>query len=167
MPACIFRRLLAADHCGLFHRLLHGTPDLDGLLWRGRHEAAAHAEESPKVITVPLMVLAALSILGGALNLPFEDSIISVIGSNTPWSKWNRLPLDLDRGGHFHRAGADCHFHLLAHLRAQSAQGGQPDPLKKPLGFIFTGMENKWFVDEGYWAVFVDRSWTSPTSWRM
>ncbi|MEW5940455.1 MAG: hypothetical protein AB1750_12370, partial [Chloroflexota bacterium] len=34
---------------------------------------------------------------------------------------------------------------------------GQPDPLKKPLGFLFTGMENKWFVDEGYWAVFVDR----------
>ncbi len=33
---------------------------------------------------------------------------------------------------------------------------GQPDPLKKPLGFIFTGMENKWFVDEGYKAVFID-----------
>jgi NADH-quinone oxidoreductase subunit L len=34
---------------------------------------------------------------------------------------------------------------------------GQPDPLKKPLGFLYTGMENKWFVDEGYWAVIVDR----------
>jgi len=33
---------------------------------------------------------------------------------------------------------------------------GQIDPLKRPLGFIFTGMENKWFVDEGYWAVFVN-----------
>jgi NADH-quinone oxidoreductase subunit L len=31
---------------------------------------------------------------------------------------------------------------------------GQPDPLKKPLGLIFTGMENKWFVDEGYkWLI--------------
>jgi NADH-quinone oxidoreductase subunit L len=37
-----------------------------------RHEAAAHAEESKPIITVPLMVLAALSLLGGALNLPFE-----------------------------------------------------------------------------------------------
>src|SRR5690349_8924808 len=37
-----------------------------------RHEAAAHAEESPRVMTVPLMILAALSVLGGALNLPFE-----------------------------------------------------------------------------------------------
>ena len=40
-----------------------------------RHEAAAHAEESPKVITVPLMVLAALSVLGGALNYPGLDTL--------------------------------------------------------------------------------------------
>jgi NADH-quinone oxidoreductase subunit L len=37
-----------------------------------RHEAAAHAEESKPIITVPLMVLAVLSLVGGALNLPFE-----------------------------------------------------------------------------------------------
>src|ERR1043166_5979915 len=37
-----------------------------------RSEAAAHAEESPAVMTVPLMVLAVLSVLGGGLNLPFE-----------------------------------------------------------------------------------------------
>jgi NADH-quinone oxidoreductase subunit L len=37
-----------------------------------RHDAAAHAEESPRVMTVPLMILAVLSVLGGALNLPFE-----------------------------------------------------------------------------------------------
>src|SRR5688572_25182607 len=37
-----------------------------------RHEAAAHAEESPRIMTVPLMILAVLSVLGGALNLPFE-----------------------------------------------------------------------------------------------
>jgi NADH:ubiquinone oxidoreductase subunit 5 (subunit L)/multisubunit Na+/H+ antiporter MnhA subunit len=34
---------------------------------------------------------------------------------------------------------------------------GQEDPLKKPLGWFFKGMENKWFVDEGYKAVFIDR----------
>jgi NADH-quinone oxidoreductase subunit L len=36
-------------------------------------------------------------------------------------------------------------------------KAGQPDPLKRSLGPIYTGMEHKWFVDEGYWAVFVDR----------
>jgi NADH-quinone oxidoreductase subunit L len=30
---------------------------------------------------------------------------------------------------------------------------GQKDPLKQPLGVFFTGMENKWYVDEIYAAV--------------
>ena len=30
---------------------------------------------------------------------------------------------------------------------------GQKDPLKQPLGFFFTGMENKWYVDEFYAAI--------------
>jgi NADH-quinone oxidoreductase subunit L len=37
-----------------------------------RSLAAEHAQESPRVMTVPLMVLAALSLLGGFINLPFE-----------------------------------------------------------------------------------------------
>ncbi len=36
-----------------------------------RSEAAAHAEESPRLMTVPLMILAGLTILGGLLNLPY------------------------------------------------------------------------------------------------
>ena len=30
------------------------------------------------------------------------------------------------------------------------------DPLKKPLGFLFTGMEHKWWVDELYQAVIIN-----------
>ncbi len=36
-----------------------------------RHAAAEHAEESGSLMTVPLMILAGLSVLGGALNIPF------------------------------------------------------------------------------------------------
>ena len=32
---------------------------------------------------------------------------------------------------------------------------GEIDPLKKSLGALFTGMENKWFVDEIYQAVII------------
>src|SRR5204862_4310293 len=32
-------------------------------------------------------------------------------------------------------------------------KAGQVDPLKKSLGSLFTGMENKWFVDEIYQAI--------------
>jgi NADH-quinone oxidoreductase subunit L len=36
-----------------------------------RSEAAAHAQESPRIMTVPLIVLAALTIVGGFLNTPY------------------------------------------------------------------------------------------------
>jgi NADH-quinone oxidoreductase subunit L len=124
---------------------------------KARHEAAAHAEESPRVMTVPLMVLAGLSILGGALNLPFEG-----FHNFGHWLEYTlghveALPLDLGV------AGISTIAALLAILFSWLLYGrnpvksGQPDPLKKPLGFLFTGMENKWFVDEGYFAVFINR----------
>lgn len=36
-----------------------------------RHEAAAHAEESSNLMTYPLIVLAALAVFGGLMNLPY------------------------------------------------------------------------------------------------
>ena len=121
-----------------------------------RHEAAAHAEESKPIITVPLMVLAALSLLGGALNLPFEG--FHNLGH---WLEYTlheveALPLDLKV------AGISTVLALTAILISWLIYGrnplkaGQIDPLKRPLGFLFTGMENKWFVDEGYFAVIIN-----------
>ena len=121
-----------------------------------RHEAAAHAEESPRVMTVPLMILAVLSVLGGALNLPFEG--FHNLGH---WLEYTlheveSLPLDTDV------ALISTLLALLAILLSWFLYGrnplkaDQPDPLKKPLGFLFTGMENKWFVDEGYFAVIIN-----------
>jgi NADH-quinone oxidoreductase subunit L len=119
-----------------------------------RHEAAAHAEESPKVITIPLMVLAALSVLGGALNLP---------GLHT-FTHWIEHTIEVHAGEfNFQVAIVSTILALAAIFISWLLYGrkpiktGQPDPLKKPLGFLFTGMENKWFVDEGYFAVFINR----------
>ncbi|HET9591005.1 MAG TPA: NADH-quinone oxidoreductase subunit L [Anaerolineales bacterium] len=120
-----------------------------------RHEAAAHAEESPRVITVPLMVLAFLSIVGGALNLPFEG--FHHLGH---WLEYTlheveTLALDLPV------AGISTVLALLAILVSWFIYGrnplraGQMDPLKQRLGAIFTGMENKWYVDELYQAIIV------------
>ena len=122
-----------------------------------RHEAAAHAEESKPIITAPLMVLAALSLLGGALNLPFEGfhNLTHWLGHTL--EEVEGLPLNLQV------AGISTFLALIAIAISWLIYGrnplkaGQPDPLKKPLGFIFTGMEKKWLVDEIYWAVFVDR----------
>jgi NADH-quinone oxidoreductase subunit L len=139
------------------------------MVWFGkaRHAAAEHAEESPKVMTVPLMVLAGLSILGGALNLPFVHTFghwlehtIELVEHEIHVPAW----LEVSWGG-FNPFVAllSTVLALLAIYVSWLLYGrkplevGQKDPLKKPLGFIFKGMENKWFVDEGYWAVFVNR----------
>jgi len=118
-----------------------------------RHEAAAHAEESPLVITVPLMILAFLSIFGGALNLPGLHTLTG----------WLEHTIEVHAGEFvWSVAIISTVLALLAILASWYIYGrdplkaGQPDPLKKPLGLLFTGMENKWFVDEGYFAVIIN-----------
>ncbi|MBE0672795.1 MAG: NADH-quinone oxidoreductase subunit L [Anaerolineales bacterium] len=121
-----------------------------------RSDAAKHAEESPKVMTVPLMVLAVLSVVGGALNLPFEGFHNLGHWLEHTIGEVEGLPLNLPV------AGISTALALLAILISWFLYGrnplkaGQIDPLKKPLGFVFTGMENKWFVDEGYFAVIIN-----------
>jgi NADH-quinone oxidoreductase subunit L len=123
-----------------------------------RHEAAQHAEESPAVITVPLMVLAGLSVLGGALNLPG-------VGTFTSWLEHTYERFEL----HLHHGEFNPLVAITSTLLALVAVGlawllygrrtlakGQSDPLKRILGPIFTGMKNKWWVDELYWAVILN-----------
>jgi len=120
-----------------------------------RHEAAAHAEESPRVITVPLMVLAILSIVGGALNLPFEG--FHNLGHWLEYTLHEVESLALDYGV----AGISTVLALIAIWISWLIYGrhplraGQTDPLKRGLGPIFTGAERKWFVDEIYHAIIV------------
>jgi len=118
-----------------------------------RHEAAAHAEESPKVITVPLMVLAFFSIVGGALNLPGLHTL----------TQWLEHTIEVHPGEFaWSVAITSTILALLAILISWLIYGrnplkaGQIDPLKRPLGFLFTGMENKWFVDEIYQAIIIN-----------
>src|SRR3972149_9987672 len=109
------------------------------------------------------MVLAALSLLGGALNIPTIAGI--VLPGAHALTEWLGHTLGEVEGGELNGmvAGVSTILALIALLVSWLIAGrnplkkGQPDPLKKPLGFLFTGMEKKWLVDEIYWAVFVDR----------
>jgi NADH-quinone oxidoreductase subunit L len=49
-----------------------------------RHEAADHAGESPRIMTGPLTILAALSLLGGLLNVPFFSQAMAEAYDNHP-----------------------------------------------------------------------------------
>lgn len=120
-----------------------------------RHEAAAQAEESPRVMTVPLIILAVLSVLGGVLNLPFKG--FHNLGHWLEYTIGEVETLGLD----LQVAGISTVLALVAILISWLIYGrsplkqGQIDPLKKGLGPIFIGMENKWFVDELYQAIIV------------
>jgi NADH-quinone oxidoreductase subunit L len=123
-----------------------------------RHEAAEHAEESPPIMTVPLMVLAFLSIFGGALNLPE----VHTFGH---WLEYTfekfHVHLHIPEFS-FLIAGSSTGLALLAIFLSwwlYARQGGfkkdQPDPLKRLIGPVFTWLENKWYVDELYQFIII------------
>ena len=119
-----------------------------------RHEAAAQAEESPAIITIPLMVLAAGAILGGALNLPGQETL----------TRWLEETIRAIQPGEFVISVAliSTGLALVAILLSWLIYGrkplraGQTDPLRRMLGPIFTGMQHKWYVDEAYKAAILD-----------
>jgi len=126
-----------------------------------RTEAAAHARESPPVMTVPLIILAALSAFGGALNLP---------GLHT-FTLWMEHTLEFVHAGEFNLqvAGLSTLLALVAlalawwlyvrraaELARLPVQKRPDDPLRAMLGPLFTLLENKYWVDELYWAAILN-----------
>jgi NADH-quinone oxidoreductase subunit L len=139
-----------------------------------RSEAAAHASESGPVMTVPLMILAAFSALGGLLNLPWthtfghwlehaieiEGAVKEVTGAETVEAA---VKFDLVV------AGISTGLALIAILLAwyvydrrykrmlELPPAKRPDdPLRATLGPVFRLLENKYWVDELYWAVILN-----------
>ncbi len=126
---------------------------------KARHEAAEHAEESPLIMTVPLMVLAFFSIFGGFLNLPEVHTFGHWIEHT--YEKFHNVHLHIPEFS-FLIATSSTVLAILAivlswflYARKGGLQKGQPDPLKKLLGPIFIGMENKWWVDEFYQFIII------------
>jgi NADH-quinone oxidoreductase subunit L len=117
-----------------------------------RSKAAEHAKENPPIMTYPLIGLAFLAVVGGALNLPGIHSL----------TDWLEHTLEHVHAGEFNLfvAALSTILALIAIAVAWRVYGrrtlkeGQPDPLRKALGPIFTVMENKYWVDEFYnWLV--------------
>jgi NADH-quinone oxidoreductase subunit L len=118
-----------------------------------RSEPAARAVENPAVLTVPLVILAALAALGGALNLPGVNTLESWLaqtvsglepGTFILWLALLALAL----------AVAGLWLAWAIYHRA-AVKVGEADPLRRYLGPVYTGMQNKWGVDAFYNVVFV------------
>ena len=125
---------------------------------KARHEATAHAEESPPVITVPLIILAFLAMVGGLLNFPGVHTF-------TKWLEhtYNVFHVHI-HAGEFNPTVAitSTVLALIAVYLAWLLYGRnplkkeEPDPLRKILGPVFVGMNHKWWVDELYWAIILN-----------
>jgi NADH-quinone oxidoreductase subunit L len=136
-----------------------------------RTSPAAHATERPAVMTVPLIILAVLSLLGGFINTPWwhglghwlEYTIYIphpevVEGEVSPFGGFNPFVAGIATatavGGIL--LAYFLYMRVTRRQRTLPAMKRPDDPLRPYLGPVFTGMENKWWVDEFYWAVIVN-----------
>ncbi|NTU75458.1 MAG: NADH-quinone oxidoreductase subunit L, partial [Anaerolineaceae bacterium] len=120
---------------------------------KARSTEAEHAAEQPPLITVPLMILAALAVVGGALNLPgvytlehwLEETLKT---SPVEFVAWVALLSTAVLAAAYGLA-------WLLYGRKPRSSASAPDPLASRLGPIYRGMEQKWKVDEFNHLVFV------------
>jgi NADH-quinone oxidoreductase subunit L len=128
-----------------------------------RSAAAEHAQESPAVMTVPLMILAGLSVLGGLLNFP----TLKTLGVWLEHTLKNNL-----QEGEFVLLVAVISTILallaiflgwwLYNSRRYEAFWAMPaakrkdDPLRVYIGPVFEVLKNKYWVDELYWTVILN-----------
>lgn len=124
--------------------------------FRGTHEQEHHLHESPKSMTIPLIVLAVLAIVGGALGLPefwgatnwmhhHLDSIIahknpSILNHTKEWTLMGIAVL---------AAGATIFFAYMVYIKNRIL----PEANDQKLTGIKKLIYNKYYVDELYEAV--------------
>ncbi|HPH95766.1 MAG TPA: NADH-quinone oxidoreductase subunit L [Anaerolineaceae bacterium] len=121
-----------------------------------RSEAAAHATESPAVMTVPLVLLAAGSVLAGALNLPVEG-----LHWLTGWLEHSiagaeSLPFDwLVAVGSTLVALSGLAAAYFFYGKRQPLGRALADPLSSAGCWVYSAFQHKWWVDDIYrkWLV--------------
>ncbi|MFT3702755.1 MAG: NADH-quinone oxidoreductase subunit L [Agriterribacter sp.] len=126
--------------------------------FRGTHEQEHHLHESPKAMTIPLIVLAILAIIAGFVGVPevlgghhelshflspiFADSVSKITHEHL-----------LDHSTEFILMGISVALAALAILFAVNRFSKKPD-LEDAQGFGKV-LENKWYVDELYNIIIV------------
>jgi len=119
-----------------------------------RTRTAGASRENPAIITLPLVVLAVLSVVGGALNFPGSWAL----------DKWLEHTLEGLTPASFSfitalisvlvaLAGLAAAY-LVYMVSGQILESNSPDPLER-LGILWKGMAAKWGIDEFYHAVIV------------
>jgi NADH-quinone oxidoreductase subunit L len=145
---------------------------------RMSHEAEHHVHESPKSMTIPLIILAFCSIFAGFLGFP--RSLASLVGIHANTNKFEQFlaPVfeaeakPLEASGHEatvvagekeveHSSGAEYVLMLLsvgaaglgwfmAKRSYSKAEKGYAEPISAAAPAVYNTLFNKWYVDEAY-----------------
>jgi NADH-quinone oxidoreductase subunit L len=126
-------------------------------LGKPRTPSAEHAHESKPVMTIPLVVLAIFAIGAGWFGVPgafpglggvLPNFIGEFLGGTHETEGFSAIPLLVSIGVSL----TGLFLGWLVHHRQSSATA---DPLQRGLGFIYTLLQHKFYVDEFYHLVFV------------
>jgi len=127
-----------------------------------RSGAAEQAQESPAVMTGPLIALAGLAAVGGALNFPGLHSLTLFLEHTLEGlhaAEFNPLVAGLSTGLGLVALGLAWTVY-----GRRALQAGDADPLSRGLGSLFTALNRKWYVDELYDWLFV-RRYVAAAGW--
>jgi NADH-quinone oxidoreductase subunit L len=121
-----------------------------------RTEAAKHAPESVRSMTIPLIILAVFATFLGLAGTPWANQFFTLIGEEAkigghhlPHGEFNLLI-----------AGVSTAVALLGWFLGWLIYGRKPltekvDPLEKPLGPVYTLLKNKYYFDELYHTIII------------
>jgi NADH-quinone oxidoreductase subunit L len=132
--------------------------------FRGTPDQAARIHESPRTMTVPLVVLAALSVVGGYVGFeqfewgdkikPFLSPILLPLGAAVPEAEHHALGRELLLMG---ASVAVAAFGIaVALLWYVQGKGRVPERLAQRFSGAYRVLSSKYFVDEVYEAVVVE-----------
>jgi NADH-quinone oxidoreductase subunit L len=132
--------------------------------FRGTAEQEAHIHESPKSMTVPLVILAFLSVVGGWVGVPIVRGgdqigrfLAPVIPSLAGQHVAEHAPaITLEIALMFASVGAAAVGLVLAGIWYAQGEGRVPASMAARLPRLYRLLENKYFVDEFYEAAFVE-----------
>ena len=127
--------------------------------FRGTHEQEHHLHESPKAITIPLIILAILSVVGGWIGIPeifmhgghrLEAFLEPVFAQSNALTEKHHL----SHATEYMLMGVSVGAALIALLYAWSKFSKYQKSEKEETG-LGNVLANKWYVDELYDAIIV------------
>ncbi|MBS1588098.1 MAG: NADH-quinone oxidoreductase subunit L [Bacteroidetes bacterium] len=120
--------------------------------FRGTHEQEHHLHESPAAITIPLVLLAVLSIIGGYIGLPAVITEHHTLAQFLSSSVTNGLTAHLSHQTEWMLIGISSFIAIAFSIYGYMANR-QPNFV--PNSGLAKVLENKWYVDELYDALVV------------